>query len=80
MSTLTRRDPGPDKKTAEMNHSDAAESSTGTAGGQPSGMPSYADRRHQRAWIPGTAAFLTLLVGVSDIVAVFRPGWPHRKN
>jgi lysyl-tRNA synthetase class 2 len=78
MSTLTRRDPGPDKKTAEMNHSDAAESSAGTAGGQPSGMPSYADRRHQRSWIPGTAALLTLLVGVSDIVTVFRPGWPHR--
>jgi lysyl-tRNA synthetase class 2 len=74
MSTLTRRDPGPDKKTADMSHNDEAAS----AEGHPSGVPSFADRRHQRAWIPGTAAFLTLLIGISDIVAVFRPGWPHR--
>jgi lysyl-tRNA synthetase, class II len=36
------------------------------------------DRRHERAWVPGTAALLTLLIGVLDIVGIFRPDWPHR--
>jgi lysyl-tRNA synthetase, class II len=36
------------------------------------------DRRHQRAWVPGIAALLTVLIGVVDIVGVFRPDWPHR--
>jgi lysyl-tRNA synthetase class 2 len=40
--------------------------------------PRLADRRHQRAWVPGTTALLTLLIGVTDIVSVFRPDWPHR--
>ena len=57
-----------------MSHNDEAAS----VAEQSSGMPSFADRRHQRAWIPGTAAFLTLVIGVTDIVSVFRPGWPHR--
>jgi lysyl-tRNA synthetase class 2 len=70
MSTLTRRDPRPDKKTAEMSQGDDA--------GHSSDTPTFADRRHQRAWIPGTAALLTLLIGVTDVVQVFRPGWPHR--
>jgi lysyl-tRNA synthetase class 2 len=74
MSTLTRRDPGPDKKTAEMSQNDQL----GSPAGQSSGTPSFADRRHQRAWVPGIAALLTLLTGVLDIIAVFRPGWPHR--
>ena len=43
-----------------------------------SGAPSFADRRHQRAWVPNITALLTLLVGITDIVQVFRPGWPHR--
>jgi len=36
------------------------------------------DRRHQRAWVPGTAALLVLAIGVLDIVGIFRPDWPHR--
>ena len=36
------------------------------------------DRRHQHAWVPGVAALLTLLIGVLDIVGIFRPDWPHR--
>jgi lysyl-tRNA synthetase class 2 len=36
------------------------------------------DRRHERAWVPGIAALLTLLIGVLDIVGIFRPDWPHR--
>ena len=53
-----------------MSQNDEAEHSSGT--------PSFADRRHQRAWVPGISALLTLLIGISDIVQVFRPGWPHR--
>ncbi|HEX6520814.1 MAG TPA: phosphatidylglycerol lysyltransferase domain-containing protein [Streptosporangiaceae bacterium] len=81
MSTLTRRDPGPDKKTAQMSHNDApasAASDAGSPGGHPKDAPSFADRRHQHAWIPGITAFLTFLIGLADIISVFRPGWPHR--
>jgi lysyl-tRNA synthetase class 2 len=80
MSTLTRRDPtpakkpGPDKKTADMSQNDEAAPATE----RDSGTPSLADRRHQRVWIPGLAALFTLLIGLDDIIAVFRPGWPHR--
>jgi lysyl-tRNA synthetase class 2 len=36
------------------------------------------DRRHQRAWVPAMAALLTVLIGIVDIVGIFRPDWPHR--
>jgi lysyl-tRNA synthetase, class II len=36
------------------------------------------DRRHEHAWVPGIAALLTLLIGVLDIIGIFRPDWPHR--
>jgi lysyl-tRNA synthetase class 2 len=80
MSTLTRRDPtpakkpGPDKKTADMSQNDEAAPATEREGG----ILSRADRRQQRAWIPGLAALFTLLIGLDDIISVFRPGWPHR--
>src|ERR1700722_19555671 len=38
-------------------------------GGQPSAV------RNQRTWVPGTAAFVCLLIGLSDILAIFRPTW-----
>ena len=87
MTTLTHRDPGPDKKAAEMSDSDdagyaiAAKSAATKAGDShvPAGGPaSFADRRRQRAWVPGTAALLTMLIGLSDIIAIFKPDWPHR--
>jgi lysyl-tRNA synthetase class 2 len=28
--------------------------------------------------VPGSAALLTMLIGLSDIIAIFKPGWPHR--
>ncbi|MBV9449778.1 MAG: DUF2156 domain-containing protein [Streptosporangiaceae bacterium] len=64
-----------------MSHNDApasAASVEGSPGGPPKDAPSLADRRHQHAWIPAITAFLTFLIGLSDIVSVFRPGWPHR--
>jgi lysyl-tRNA synthetase, class II len=65
LTALIRRDPGRDKKTVQMSNSDEVE-------------PRLPDRRHQRAWVPGSAALLTLLIGVSDIFAMFKPDWPHR--
>jgi lysyl-tRNA synthetase, class II len=42
-----------------------------------------AKSRKQRNWVPGVAAFVCLLIGLSDIIAVFRPAWHdklHRIN
>jgi lysyl-tRNA synthetase class 2 len=36
------------------------------------------DRRHQHAWVPASAALLTLLIGLSDILALFRPDLVYR--
>ena len=36
------------------------------------------DRRRQRSWVPVTAALLTALIGLSDIVAIFKPDLMHR--
>jgi lysyl-tRNA synthetase class 2 len=66
MTTLTKRDQGPDKRAAEMSDSDDA--------GHPSGAEKaghFADRRRQHVWVPRTAALLTALVGLSDIAAIF---------
>ncbi|MBV8429786.1 MAG: DUF2156 domain-containing protein, partial [Solirubrobacterales bacterium] len=38
------------------------------------------DRRRQHAWVPGCAALLTALIGLSDIIAIFKPDWSHRLN
>jgi len=81
MTTLTHRAQGPDKKAAEMSDSDDAgqpgrpPAPAGKAGGasaQP-GAPDPADRRRQRAWVPGTAALLTALIGLADILNILRP-------
>src|ERR1700727_464030 len=64
MTTLTHRDPGPDKRAAEMSDSDEA--------GDPVG------RQRQHAWVPGSAALLTWLIGLSDILAIFRPDLVHK--
>jgi len=39
----------------------------------PAGPPDPADRRRQRAWVPGTAALLTTLIGLADILSILRP-------
>ena len=38
------------------------------------------DRRHRHAWVPAGAALLTALIGLSDIIAIFKPDWTHRLN
>jgi lysyl-tRNA synthetase, class II len=88
MATLTHRDRGPGKRAAEMSDSDEA-GQTNVAdlpaadhdGSRVAAMPGDSvDRRRQHAWVPGTAALLTALIGLSDIVAIFKPDWSHRLN
>jgi lysyl-tRNA synthetase, class II len=83
MTTLTRRGQGPDKKAAEMSDSEeagyadlaAARLGSSRHAAEPG---SFADRRRQHTWVPRTAALLTLLIGLADILAIFKPDWPHR--
>jgi len=85
MTALTRRALGPDKKAAEMSDSDDAgypqhanvpgAKADGTAA--PAGSPNPVDHQ-RRAWVPGTAALLTALIGLSDILSIFRPDLAHR--
>ncbi len=88
MTTLAHRDRGPAKKAAEMSDSDEA-TQTNVAdlpaanahGSRVAAAPEDSvDRRRQHAWVPGTAALLTALIGWSDIVAIFKPDWSHRLN
>src|SRR5580700_10828860 len=84
MTTVTHRDLGPDKRAAEMSDSDEAEHANGAdlpaaRGGSSRwthGDP--VDRRHQHAWVPASAALLTWLIGLSDILAIFRPDLVYR--
>ena len=75
MTTLIRRALGPDKKAAEMSASDDANRADDSrAGGQ---QPSV-DRARQRRWVPRTAALLTFLIGLADILNILRPDLVHR--
>src|ERR1700760_2629177 len=65
MTTLLVRDPGPDKR-FEMSENSAL----------PGGRPPV--RAKRLTWIPGVAALLTFLIGLSDVLAVFKPDW-HEK-
>ena len=86
MTTLTHRAQGPDKKAAEMSdsdeagHANRANVTVAKADGTqaPAGPPSFADRRRQHAWVPGSLALLTALIGLSDILGIFRPDLAHR--
>jgi lysyl-tRNA synthetase, class II len=88
MTTLTHRDGGHGKKAAQMSDSDEATQTNvadlPAANGHDSRVAAApedsVDRRRQHAWVPGTAALLTALIGLSDIVAIFKPDWSHRLN
>ena len=45
------------------------------AGKSADGSPKAGQTRKQRTWVPGLAAFVCLLIGLSDILAIFRPTW-----
>ena len=72
MTTLNYRDLGPDKKAAEMSASDDANRADESKVGD---QQSPADRARQRRWVPGTAALLTYLIGLADILSILRPTW-----
>jgi lysyl-tRNA synthetase class 2 len=84
MTTVTHRDLGPDKRAAEMSDSDEAATANGADLPEARGGSSRwahgdpVDRRHQHAWVPASAALLTLLIGLSDILALFRPDLVYR--
>jgi lysyl-tRNA synthetase, class II len=86
MTTLTHRDRGPGKRAAEMSDSDEARhtnvadlpAADGAGSRLAAASGDSVDRRRQHAWVPGTAALLTALIGLSDIVAIFKPDWSHR--
>jgi lysyl-tRNA synthetase, class II len=79
MTALLVRRPGPDKKSDDMSESISA--------GHPdrevkSGVPATKSGK-RLAWLPGAAALLTFLIGLSDVLAVFNPAWHnklHRVN
>jgi len=85
MTTLTHHALGPDEKAAEMSDSDDAgqpgrsNAPADEADGSPAhpGSPGPADRS-KRAWVPGVAALLTALIGLSDILGIFRPDLVHK--
>ncbi|HTU73644.1 MAG TPA: phosphatidylglycerol lysyltransferase domain-containing protein [Trebonia sp.] len=79
MSERTSADPAvTDRKSA------GGKKATSVAGGDP-GKPKdqVGSKPTQRTWLPGVAALVCLLIGLSDILAVFKPTWHdkfHRIN
>src|SRR5580704_13705729 len=74
MSTLLLRDPGPDKR-IEMSDNSADRLDRGGK----TGLPQREGGR-RRAWIPGIASLLCLVIGLSDILAIFKPAWHATLN
>ena len=72
MSTLLLRDPGPDKR-IEMSDNSADRLDRG----EKTGLPQLKGGR-RRAWIPGIASLLCLIIGLSDVLAIFKPAWHAR--
>ena len=78
MTTLALRDPGPDKRAAEMSDGEDAGHANGAdlpdaKGGGSRSVTAPGDRRRWRSWVPGSAALLTALIGLSDILTIFKP-------
>jgi lysyl-tRNA synthetase, class II len=84
MTTSAQRGLAPDQRAAKMSDSDDA-ADVSNAGLPRGGSPRMTtapgdpvDRRRVRAWVPSLAALLTALIGLSDILAIFRPEFEHR--
>ena len=59
-----------------MSKSETAEAVQHAAdGADPDEHPWLAARRGQRRWIPSIASLLCLLIGLSDVLAIFSPGF-----
>ncbi|HLN71290.1 MAG TPA: phosphatidylglycerol lysyltransferase domain-containing protein [Streptosporangiaceae bacterium] len=61
-------------------HANGADLTSAKSGGSRGAHGEPVDRRHQHAWVPAGAALLTALIGLSDIIAIFKPDWTHRLN
>ncbi|HSZ39930.1 MAG TPA: phosphatidylglycerol lysyltransferase domain-containing protein [Trebonia sp.] len=73
---MALHDPGPDKR-LKMSESNAAERAGRGGKADAPGV-----RKHRR-WVPAIASLLTLLIGLSNILAIFKPAWQdklHRIN
>src|SRR5690242_20152097 len=69
---------------------DATRADSSTAGGQANGeaapapvqptpvQPALVERGRERRWVPGVAALLTYLIGLSDILNILRPDLVNR--
>jgi lysyl-tRNA synthetase, class II len=68
MTTLLIHDSGPDKR-FEMTQSDVSRARD-PGGNSPERKPG-----RRLTWIPAVAALLTFLIGLSDVLAVFKPAW-----
>jgi lysyl-tRNA synthetase, class II len=73
MSTLLLRDPGPDKR-FEMTESNSADR---LDRGSKAAPPAQESGKRQ-TWLPPVASLLTFLIGVSDILTIFKPAWVAR--
>ena len=73
MTTLLHRGPGPDKRFDMTESTSAERSDQGTKPGPPASKSGT-----RLTWIPAVAALLTFLIGVSDVLAVFKPDWHDR--
>jgi len=73
--TLLIHGPGPNKR-FEMTESNSADRPDRRGKGK-TGQAGRGDQR-RRAWVPGIAALLCLLIGLSDVLAVLKPGWHER--
>jgi lysyl-tRNA synthetase class 2 len=73
MKTLVPCNLGPDKR-PKMSESNAAErAGRGGKVGVPGG-------RKRRRWVPAIASLLTLLIGLSNILAIFKPAWHDKMH
>ena len=78
MSTLLDRGTGPDKRFTMSESNSADRTERENKAGAP---PGTGGKPH--VWIPGIASLLCLLIGLSDILAIFKPDWHaklHRIN
>jgi len=73
MTMLLHHGSGPGKR-IEMTESDSPDRLDREG---KNGAPDRKRGAH-RAWIPGISAFLCLLIGLSDVLAILKPGW-HEK-
>jgi lysyl-tRNA synthetase, class II len=69
MTTQLHRDPGPDKR-YEMSESTSADHGDRVADAKTRGPDVRA--RGRRSWVPGLAALLCFIIGLSDVLAIFR--------